>query len=99
MAESIKTPVVFRKDYIMYLEFFDNLLWFHTDVYKWSKTIKQEYLKDLKALKEVTGLSLVALVDRDNTKLARFGDTTGWIKDSEIVLNNGNKADIYIWSN
>lgn len=99
MAEYTKTPVVFRKDYIMYLEFFDNLLWFHTDVYKWSKTIKQEYLKDLKALKEITGLSLVALVDKDNTKLAKFGDTTGWIKDSEIVLSNGDKADIYIWSN
>lgn len=98
MVEPTKTPVVFRNNYTMYLEFFDNLLWFHTDVYKWSLRIKKEHIKDLKALKDLTGVSLVSLIEKQNTKLVKFAETTGWVKDSEIVLNNGESAYIYIWS-
>lgn len=62
----------------MYLEFFDNLLWFHSNVHKWSKTIKTKYLEDLNLLQYLTDIPLVALVEEENTKLAKFGKTIGF---------------------
>lgn len=78
MAEPTKTPVVFRKDYVMYLEFFDNFLWFHTDVRKWSKTVKTKYVEDLNLLQHLTDIPLLALVEKQDTKLAKFGKTIGF---------------------
>jgi hypothetical protein len=78
MAESTKTPVVFRKDYVMYLEFFDNFLWFHTDVRKWTPTVKTKYLEDLNLLQHLTNIPLLALVEKQDTKLAKFGNTIGF---------------------
>ena len=85
---SFKVPVVNRVDYTMYLEFFEGMLWFHTDVNKWTSSIKKEYLKDLATLQDLVSIPLAALVDVDNTKLARFGETTGWIKLEKLNVNN-----------
>lgn len=101
MAEpikSVKTPVVLRQDYVMYLELFEGYLWFHTDVFKWSKKVKQDFVKDLNTLQSLLPLSLVALVTEDNKKLAKFGDSIGWTKGKQIMLNNGSTAYIYTWS-
>lgn len=97
--KSVKTPVVVRLRYVMYLEFWDNQLWFHTDVFKWSVQIKQEFIKDLKTLQSLLPLPLIALVPEDNSKLAKFGENVGWTKKETIMLNNGSKAYIYMWSN
>ena len=97
--KSVKTPVVVRSSYVMYLEFWDNQLWFHTDVFKWSAKIKQEFIKDLKTLQSLLPLPLIALVLEDNSKLAKFGESVGWTKKETIMLNNGSKAYIYMWSN
>jgi len=103
--KSVKTPVVVRSSYVMYLEFWDNQLWFHTDVFKWSAKIKQEFIKDLNTLQSLLPLPLIALVPEDNSKLAKFGENVGWTKKETIMLNNGSKAYIYSyevannWSN
>lgn len=97
--KSVKTPVVLRKDYVMYLEFWNNQLWFHTDVLKWTSKIKQEFIKDLQTLQSLLPLPLIALVTEDNSKLAKFGEKVGWTKKETIMLNTGSKAYIYIWSN
>ena len=52
MAELSKTPVVCRDDYIMFLEYFNDLLWFHTDVRKWTPKVKAKFLEDLNLLIE-----------------------------------------------
>ena len=77
-VEHTKTPVVFRQDYVMYLEFFDNFLWFHTDVRKWTPTVKTKYLEDLNLLQYLTNIPLVALIDKRNDKLAKFAKTIGF---------------------
>lgn len=92
-----KVPVVVREDYIMYLELFDNLLWFHTDVLKWTSQVKLKFTEDLNLLHYLVGVPIVALVDEDNTKLAKFGEKTGWIKDHEIMTSENKKAYIYKW--
>ena len=93
-----KTPVVIRDNYVMYLELFDNYLWFHTDILKWTREIKQKFIVDLNTLQSLLPLPLVALVTEDNPKLAKFGTSLGWSKGNQIMLNNGSKAHIYYWS-
>ena len=91
----MKTPVVIRKDYVIYLELFDNLLWFHTDVFKWSAEIKKRYRLDLAKLEDLVDMPLLAVVDVTNNKLTKFAESFGWVVKGQIVLNNGNKALIY----
>lgn len=94
----VKTPVVVRDDYTMYLEFSYGLLWFHTDVRKWSSNIKKKFLEDLNLLQYLVGNPLVALVEEDNTKLAKFGKSTGWKIEQPLRLDNGQLGYIYSWS-
>jgi hypothetical protein len=78
----------------MYLELYENMLWFHTDVFKWTKQIKQEYIKDLDTLQTLVQTPLVALVEEDNEKLAKFGKTIGWNK-IDILITNEKRYDVY----
>jgi len=90
----MKVPVVLREDYTMSLELFESMLWFHSDVYRWTPVVKQKYLEDLNLLQHLVNIPLVALVAETNTKLAKFGEVTGWKKFDKAVFNNM-KYDIY----
>jgi hypothetical protein len=92
---SVKTPVVNRKDYTMYLEDFAGMLWFHTDVRKWSSKVKTKYLEDLNLLQHLVSVPLVALVEEDNKKLAKFGEVTGWNMFDKLNLENGKVGYVY----
>ena len=91
----MKVPVVNRPEYTMYLENFAEMLWFHTDIRKWSSKVKTKYLEDLNLLQYLVGFPIVALVEEDNTKLAKFGEVTGWEKMEQINLNNGKVGYVY----
>ena len=93
----MKTPVVLRDDYTMYLELHDGALWFHTDVHKWSQEVKKKYLEDLNILQYLTNVPLLALVEEENTKLAKFGLITGWDVLKQIEVND-KKYTIFIRS-
>lgn len=93
----MKVPVVLRDDYTMYLELHDAALWFHTDVHKWSQKIKKKYLEDLNLLQYLTNVPLLALVEKEDTKLAKFGKLTGWNILKHIEVNQ-KKYDIYFRS-
>jgi len=90
----IKVPVVNRRDYTMYLELYSNMLWFHTDVFKWTPEVKKKYLKDLDVLQHLVTVPLVALVEETDKKLAKFGKSTGWTKFNKLTLNEI-KYDVY----
>lgn len=90
----MKVPVVLRQDYTMSLELFEGMLWFHSDVLKWTSTVKQKYITDLNLLQHLVSVPLVALVAETNTKLAKFGEVTGWKKFDKVVFNEV-KYDIY----
>ena len=79
----------------MSLEYFYGMHWFHSDVYKWSSSIKTKYLEDLNLLQYLVGVPLVALVEEDNTKLAKFGEVTGWEVVNKLNLNNGKVGLVY----
>lgn len=94
-TNSLKVPVVNRQDYTMYLENFAGMLWFHTDVRKWSSEVKTKYLEDLNLLQYLVNVPLVALVEEDNKKLAKFGEVTGWKVIDQMNLNNGKVGYVY----
>lgn len=96
--EHTKVPVVIRDNYVMYLEFYENLLWFHTNVKKWNSKVKKQFLEDLNLLQYLVNVPLMAYVENSNTKLAKFGKVLGWKKNSDVMLENGEKATIFIWS-
>lgn len=89
----MKTPIVNREHYIIYLEFFANLYWLHTDVFRWSKAIKKQYIKDLNTLQSLLDSPLYGMVDND--KLGRFGKTIGFSYLQDLTGNDGNTYQIY----
>ena len=78
----------------MSLELFEGMLWFHSDVLRWTPEVKQKYITDLNLLQHLVSVPLVALVAETNTKLAKFGKVTGWKKFDKVVFNQV-KYDIY----
>ena len=90
----MKTPVVNKPEYTMYLELFDSILWFHTDVHAWSADIKKKYILDLDVLQRLATVPLLALVEEEDTKLAKFGETIGWYKINKLITND-KKYDVY----
>ncbi len=93
----MKTPVVIRSEYIMYLDFFDNLLWIHADVQKWTCSIKRRLLEDLKTIVGLIGMPVLAFVEISNTKLRKFVETLGMKKEQEVVTATEVQAFIYSW--
>ena len=93
---SEKTPVVQRKDYVMFLEMYAGLHWFHTDVFNWTPKVKKKYLEDLNLLQYLVGTPLVALVEEENTKLAKFGQSIGFKCLEPCKGKNDEKY--YVWS-
>jgi hypothetical protein len=91
----MKTPVAQRPCYIMYLEFFAEMHWFHTDVFKWTPEVKKQYLEDLNLLQYLVSTPLVALIEKDNTKLAKFAKSIGFKMEQPLKLDNGQLGHIY----
>lgn len=81
----------------MYFEFFNNLMWFHTDVFKWSAKIKREYLRDLQIVRGLINIPLLAFVEEENVKLNKFAKTIGMEQMQEVVSKDGALAHIYCW--
>jgi hypothetical protein len=88
-----KIPIVNREEYILYLEFFSNLYWLHTDVFKWSASIKKKYIRDLDILQYLLNAPLYGLVD--NEKLGKFGETLGFKFIKPLLGKDGNTYKIY----
>ena len=91
----MKVPVVIRDDYIMYLEFFEGMLWFHTDVHKWTAEIKAKYLEDLNILQYLTNCPLVAMVNQRDKKLSKFSSVIGFKYEQPFLGNDKQMYDIY----
>ena len=86
-----------KDNYIMYFEFFNNLMWFHTDVFKWSARIKREYLRDLQIVRGLINIPLLAFVEEENVKLNKFAKSIGMEQMQEVVSKDGAVAHIYCW--
>ena len=91
----MKVPVVLRDDYTMYLEFFEGMLWFHTDVRKWTPEIKVKYVEDLNILQYLINSPLVAMVNQRDKKLSKFSKVIGFKYEQPFLGNDKQMYDIY----
>jgi hypothetical protein len=91
----MKIPVVNREHYTIYIEYFNEMYWIHTDVYKWSSEVKKEYLKDLNSFQSLVDSPLFGMVEDWNTKLGKFGETIGFTYLKDLLGNDGNVYKIY----
>ena len=91
----MKIPIVNRDHYIIYIEYFNDLHFIHTDVFRWTKGIKQEYLQDLNTMQQLIDSPLFGLVEDYNSKLSKFGETIGFAYLKDLVGNDGNTYKIY----
>ena len=89
----MKTPIVNRKDYTQYIEYFNDMFWFHTDVYNWTAETKKHYIRDLNQLQSLLDAPLYALVDND--KLGKFATKINFSYIKELLGNDGNIYKIY----
>jgi hypothetical protein len=91
----MKIPVVNREYYIIYIEYFNDMHWLHTDVFKWSAEIKKEYVKDLDTLQKLIDCKLYGMVEDYNNKLSKFGESIGFNYLQNLQGNDGNMYKIY----
>jgi hypothetical protein len=89
----MKTPVVLRDDFVIYIEWFNNLVFLHTDVYRWTPEIKKNFIRELNILQSLLNLPLYGLVDND--KLGKFGQSIGFTYGEDVIGNDGNSYQIY----
>ena len=91
----MKIPVVNREYYVVYIEYFNEMHWIHTDVFKWSAEIKKQYIKDLNQLQSLIDCKMYGAVEQDNTKLSKFGESIGFNYLQDLQGNDGNVYKIY----
>ena len=89
----MKTPVVQRPDYIMYLEYALDMFWLHTDVFRWTPEVKKDYVRDLDVLQDLLSVPIYGMVD--NPKLGKFGKTIGFKFLSIYKGIDGNDYEVY----
>lgn len=91
----VKVPVVVRDNYVMYLELSENLLWFHTDVKRWSSEVKTKFLEDLNLLQYLTSIPVFALINQDNKKLKKFAEVIGFTQIQPYLGQDNKMYFIY----
>lgn len=73
----MKHEIVTRKWYKMYVEFYEGMVFFHTDILKWNKTIKLQYLTDFDAVSVFYPIMYAMPHDTDD-KMIKFGSLLGF---------------------
>lgn len=72
----MKLPVIQDKDFIIYLEYYKDLFWLHTDVFSWTATVKKKFISRLDQLQQAMDTAIFSLVDND--KLEKFAKAIGF---------------------
>jgi len=94
-GKTSKVPVINRDDYTVSLELFENRLWFHTDIKRWTAETKKRYQADLKSLESLVGFPMFALIRQDDEKLKKFAMSFDWHRKAEVMCLDGSRACIY----
>jgi hypothetical protein len=94
----MKTPVVNREHYIIYLEKHEENFFIHCDVLtKWTKEVKKELQKDFKILTENWDKDLFALHTPSDFKHKKFLKMFGFTFLRSVKGIDNNDYDIYVW--
>lgn len=76
---STKEVVYECSDFIIYIERYLGLLWFHTDVFRWTPTIAKAYKKQVKLVLDSFKRDIFALNEEEgHKKRGKFGESIGF---------------------
>ena len=89
----MKIPIVQNNNYIIYLEYFSDLYWLHTDVFNWTSKVKKKFLYDLNSIQSLLHDELFALIDND--KLEKFAKLIGFTYVKDLTGKDNNIYKIY----
>ncbi len=94
---TVKVPIITTEHYIVYTEHVQGLVFIHMDVFKWSKTIKKQFLKDWNQWANAQGVSLYAMPFIDNPKMIKWTSLCGFTKIQEHLCTDGVIRKLYMW--
>lgn len=91
-----RVSVVNRDNYTIWLENYKNIANFiHAEVYKYSKTVRQEFGRDLNVLADLHNSPLYVLTHKDNKKLKKFMSIYGLVLDHTPLCDDGIEREVY----
>ena len=91
-----RVPVVNKNNYTIWLENYRHIANFiHAEVYKYNKTTREEFGKDLDKLMDLHQNSLYVLTESDNKKLKKFMNIYGLTLDHKPLCDDGIEREVY----
>ena len=91
----MKTPVIKKKDYIVYFENHEGYTFIHCDCHRWSKTIRQNLIKDIDVLTKLHGASIYCTHDKEDKKHFKFITMLQFSYVMDIMCTDGKERQIF----
>jgi len=98
VAVHTKIPVIHKKDYTVLLEAFADRLWIHCKINKWSKTVKQNFKKDLNTLLSLVNLPVFVLHDPEDLKQRKFLNLVSFVYLKDTLGKDNKPRQIFFRS-
>lgn len=81
--------------YKMYIEPHEGLLFFHTDIFKWNKSVMKDFVDNFKELTKEFPL-LYAIPEDTDKKMIKFGKLLGFHIIEEVQCSDGVKRKVFM---
>lgn len=94
----MKTPVIYNKDYTVYLEHFEGYTFIHCDCFRWSKQTKLKLQKDIDTLVTLHNCPIFAFHDTEDNKHLKFLTMLKFKYNSDIPCTDGKVRNIFVRS-
>jgi len=96
-APKKKYPVIKTDYYIIYTEDVNGLLFVHMDVFKWTKSIKKEFVKDWNDWARKQKQDIYAMPFIDDEKMHKWSLITGFKVVEFCKCLDGITRKLYLW--
>ena len=94
----MKTPVIYNKDYIVYLENFQGYSVIHCDCFRWSKETKKNLIENIETLVKLHNAPLLAFHDKEDNKHFKFLTMLKFEYNTDIPCTDGKQRQIFVRS-
>lgn len=93
----MKKPVIVKPEYIIYTENVNNLTFIHMDVFKWTKSVKKEFVKDWNDWARKQKQPIYAMPFIDDEKMHKWSLITGFKVVEFCKCLDGITRKLYLW--
>lgn len=93
----MKTPVIVSDDYTVYVEPVQSYIFIHMDVHRWSKTIKNKFMKEWTAWVTKQDQPLYAMPFIDDEKMVKWSKICGFKLLENHLCTDGIMRKLYVF--